>query len=74
MKSPKDKYRVQITFDEPQDGIGSVVIFTSDSEGYLVYLASRQAAGQPANVRIFENLKTYPEFDWKEIRNYTLNK
>lgn len=72
--SPKNRFRVQVTFDRPQPGIGSVVSYTSNSTKELISLAEAAAKGRPATLEIFENYEEYPRFDWRQVRSYPINR
>lgn len=73
LHSPKNRYHVEIHFPKPIK-LGSVVSFgTMTLEGIDDYIRKEWMCGQPsARVIIRENLKTYPEFEWKVVRNEDL--
>ena len=70
-KSPKNKYRATVTYSKALPGIGSVSSATANE---VVDLKSRvqfyidQAYRNKATcfITIYENLKKYPEFNWKK--------
>ena len=71
LRSPKAKFRGEINFETPREGIGSVVSFTSNSIDELKACLQPYA---PGRIRIFENKKTYPSFDWQLIESYDTEK
>lgn len=75
LHSPKNRYHVEIVFPEPLPNLGSVVSFgTMSLEGIDNYIRKYWMYGQPtAHVKIEENLKKYPEFDWHIVRNEDFN-
>lgn len=75
LHSPKNRYHVEVHFPEPLENLGSVVSFgTMNLDGIDNYIRRYWMYGQPTvHVIIRENLKTYPQFDWKEVRNENLN-
>ena len=70
LRSPKNRYRVEVHYPQPLDGVGSVVSFgTMSLEGIDDYIRRYWMNNQPkAYVVIRENKKTYPEFDWQTGR------
>lgn len=74
LHSPKNRYHVEIHFNQPLDGIGSVVSFgTMSLDGIDNYIRRYWMYGQQeVHIVIRENLKTYPSFDWKKIRDEKL--
>ena len=75
LHSPKNRYHVEVFFPEPLPNLGSVVSFgTMSLEGIDDYIRRYYMYQQPVvNVRITENLKKYPEFDWHIVRTFDLN-
>lgn len=69
MKSPKNKFYGQITFEKPRKEIGSVVSFTSNDIDALKTWLKRYA---PGHVTIKENKATYPSFDWQSVESYQI--
>lgn len=69
LRSPKAKFSGDIHFDTPHEGIGSVVLFTSNNIDELKEWLKPYA---PGHIRIFENKKTYPSFDWVLIESYEI--
>jgi hypothetical protein len=74
--SPKNPYRVEIVFNKPVKGLGSVVSFTAENLEGARNLAFSQVviAKMQAYIRIFLNKDQYPAFNWERICTYTLNK
>lgn len=74
LRSPKNRYHVEIHFQQPIDGIGNVTSFgTMSLEGVDDYIRKYWMYDQPVvRVIIRENMKTYPSFDWKTVRNEDL--
>lgn len=74
LHSPKNRYNVQVYFEQPIKGIGSVVSFgTMSIEGIDDEIRRYWMYGQPVvRVIIRENLKQYPAFEWVEVRNEDL--
>ena len=74
-KSPKNKYRASITYSKPLKGIGSASSATAnevvDLKSHIQYHID-QAHKNKATcfITIYENLKQFPKFDWKEIEKY----
>lgn len=69
--SPKNKFRGDITFPEPRKGVGSVISYTSNRIDELKAWLQSYA---PGHIRIYENKKTYPEFDWQIVESYDAEK
>lgn len=74
LRSPKNKFCGTINFDKPLIGLGSSVSYTADSIEQLKKDCENQAGKHPCHIVIKENMKPYPEFDWKTIETYNLNK
>lgn len=74
LHSPKNRYHVEVHFPEPLENLGSVVSFgTMNLVGIDNYIRRYWMYQQPeVHVIIRENLKTYPEFDWKVVRDEKL--
>ena len=73
--SPKNKYSGEIRFSKALEGIGSAWGVTANELELLKYrlqfyidLARKNKA--TCHIRIYENLKQYPDFDWVEIESY----
>ena len=75
LRSPKNRYFVQVNYPQPLEGIGSVVSFgTMSLEGIEDYIRKYWMNNQPTvYVVIRENKKQYPSFDWVEVRKFNLN-
>ena len=74
-KSPKNKYRASVTYSKALKGIGSANSATAnevvDLKSYIqFYIDQAHRNKATCFVRIYENLKKYPFFDWKEIEKY----
>ena len=74
LHSPKNRYHIEVHFNEPLEGLGSVVSFgTMNLDGIDDYIRRYWMYQQPeVHVIIRENLNTYPEFDWKVVRDEKL--
>lgn len=74
LHSPKNRYHVEVHYPKPLPKLGSVVSFgTMTIDGIDSYIRRYWMNNQPvARIIIRENLKTYPEFDWKTVRNEDL--
>ena len=74
MRSPKDKYYIEVHFDKPLKYIGSGVSFTTNDINDIdeVIKAYHMHGEKRVNVVIKENKKTYPEFKWEVISSYFL--
>lgn len=72
--SPKNKFRVELSFSTPQGEIGSVVGYTANSVEDCKALAIQQAGSGECLVTIYENKKEYPSFDWQKIESYKIIK
>lgn len=68
--SPKSKFRAEVNFDKASDTLGSTVSFTNNDIDVLKSVISSHGFKIPATVVIYENVKSYPEFDWKEVERY----
>ena len=74
-KSPKNKYRASVTYSKPLKGIGSVSSATANEIDILkshiqFYIDQAKKNKATCFIQIYENLKQYPKFDWKEIERY----
>lgn len=71
LHSPKNRYHVEIHFQQPLEGIGSVISFGVMSlEGIENYIRTTWMYGEnEVHLIICENLKQYPEFEWKVIHD-----
>lgn len=74
LHSPKNPFRMQIDYDKPIEGIGSVESYTGEKAEWLKSLAADRVriAGTHALITITENKKTYPQFDWQVVEKYEL--
>ena len=72
MRSPKHKFRAELNFPKPLEGVGSVVSYTGDDLELLKALVhdelKRYKSG--AHIVIRENKDVYPKFDWQIIESY----
>ena len=71
-RSPKAKYIAEVTLDEARGTIGGDS-YSGDSIDVVKHLAELFARGEGAYVRIEENRKHYPEFEWVCIESYKIN-
>ena len=74
-KSPKNKYRASVSYSKALKEIGSASSATAneidDLKAYIrFYIDQAHRNKATCFVQIYENLKKYPEFDWKEIQRY----
>ena len=74
-KSPKNKYRVEMNYGKPLDGIGSATSITTNSTDenqphIQHHIDQAKRNNTTLDVRWLENKKTYPEFEWEEIKKY----
>lgn len=79
MRSPKDKFYGEVTFEKPVKNIGSVVSHTADAVDSLIALLQDEAERIKCNnyhICIRENKKAYPQFEWVNIfeQNYSMDK
>lgn len=72
MRSPKNKFSVEASFDKPLKGLGSVVSLTAPTIEKARYYIERECdrLKTDAYIVIRENKKTYPEFDWVIAEKY----
>jgi hypothetical protein len=73
MRSPKNKFRVEITYGKALSGIGSVSSFTCnelDENHSMVAHHLEQAKKAKTSLLIVwkENKAEYPSFDWVEVK------
>ena len=75
MRSPKNKYHVEVYFEKPLKNIGSVVSFTTNDINDIneIIKAYHMHGEKRVNVVIKENKKTYPAFKWEVISSYYLS-
>lgn len=75
IRSPKNPFRVEINFAKALKELGSCVSFTATSIDECKNLAKQQVsiAKTKASVKIMQNLKTYPSFEWVNVESYALN-
>ena len=76
-KSPKNRFMAQITYSQPLPEIGSCSTVTANSidelkERVIFYTNQATKNNLTSNIRISENLKSYPEFEWVEKENYNV--
>ena len=74
-KSPKNKYRASVYYSKPIEGIGSGYSATAndieDLKAHIQFhIKQAQKNKTTCFITIFENLKKYPSFDWKEIEKF----
>lgn len=74
LHSPKNKFAVYINFDKPQKDFGSSVSYTAMTIEQCRSYAEQQSGEGKCTVRIRENKKEYPSFEWVEVEKYILNK
>jgi len=74
-QSPKNKYRVEASLTVASKDMGSVFSYTCNDTETLKWLVtdqlSRMKGWKECYVRIWENKKQYPEFDWQIVETYT---
>jgi hypothetical protein len=75
-KSPKNKIRAAITYSKPLKGIGSASSATANDVSVLkghiqFHIDQAHRNNTTCLITISENLKQYPDFDWKEIEKYS---
>lgn len=78
-QSPKNKFRAEVTYPKAIAGIGSVGsvgAMTLDDAKHLAqtFLIDTKNTPGEYSVRIRENKKEYPEFDWVDSVSYKVNK
>lgn len=77
MRSPKNKYFAEVTYNTPLDGIGSCSSVGAMEFGELksevsrLFVENARKAGG-AHVVIKENIKEYPCFEWETKEAYNL--
>ena len=74
-KSPKNKFRAEVTYSKALAEIGSTSSATAneieDLKKYIkLYIAQAHRNKATCLITISENLKQYPQFDWKQIEKY----
>lgn len=70
MRSPKDKFYGEVTFDKPVKNIGSVVSRTGDDLDSLKTILQNEAKRLKCgkyHILIRENKKVYPQFEWVKV-------
>ena len=77
-RSPKNRFRVELNYAQPIDGIGSASSFTCnemDEDHPMVQHHTEQAGrnGVALSVKWLENKATYPSFDWQESKRSTIH-
>lgn len=77
LRSPKNKYMVQMTYGKPIKEIGSSSTFTTDEVNKNHSMIKHHASQAKRNntdltVVWSENKETYPKFEWVEIEKYTI--
>lgn len=77
-RSPKNRFRVELNYAQPIDGIGSASSFTCnemDEDHPTLQHHTEQAwrNGVALSVKWLENMTTYPAFDWQELKSYTIH-
>lgn len=72
MRSPKHKFRAELSFPKPLEGVGSVVSYTGDDLELLKALVDDEVKRyrSSAYIVIRENKEKYPKFDWQIIERY----
>jgi len=76
-RSPKNRFRVELNYAQPVDGIGSAASFTCnemDEKHPMLQHHIEQAGrnGVALSVKWLENKATYPAFDWQDVKSYTI--
>lgn len=76
MHSPKNPYRVEIHYDKALKNLGSVSSFGGMTievvDGLAIGEVKRNKMG--AQIIVKHNVAGYPDFDWKEVKSYHVNK
>ena len=76
LHSPKNTYRVQINYDKPLKGLGSVTSYggmtIEQVESLAIGEVKRNKMG--AYITIMHNAAGYPNFDWHQIKAYHVDK
>lgn len=72
MRSPKHKFRAELNFPKPIEGVGSVVSYTDDDLDILKSLIDDELKRYKSNAHVVirENKEVYPKFDWQIIESY----
>jgi hypothetical protein len=75
LRSPKNKFRYELTYGKAISGIGSVTSFTSNdlsNQLPLIKHHSQQAKRNNTflNVEVFENKEIYPKINWVKIKSF----
>ena len=75
--SPKNKYRAQINYSEPLEGIGSVSSVTANTledvkQKTKHYIDQAKRSNVKCYILITENIFSYPAFNWKVVETYEL--
>lgn len=78
LRSPKNKFRIEFSYSKPLEGIGSSCSITSNdvekSSNFIDhYVQMAKQNNVSVTVTVKENKKVYPEFDWQQIDQYTVN-
>ena len=73
LRSPKNKFRYELTYGKSISGIGSDTSFTSNdlsNELPLIKHHTQQAKRNNTflNVEVFENKFNYPYFNWVKVK------
>ena len=71
--SPKNAYRVEVTFKVASPELGNVVSNTGSSLEEMRTRAQQLAGNRPSYVNIFHNELTFPQFNWVKVESYELN-
>ena len=74
-KSPKNRFNAQITFAMPLGSLGSsftITAMTIDELKNGIKFYTNQSKSE-CHVKIQENMKTYPEFEWVTVEEYDDN-
>lgn len=81
MRSPRNKFRVEINYDRALDTVGSVEAFgamTMEQVRAIVinHYATRRSNHPDitARVVVMENKATYPSFDWQQVAVWELGR
>lgn len=72
--SPKNKFRGELSFERPLDGIGSIMSYKAMTIDEIEQWADStvKAAKVNAYLVIEENKQTYPKFEWVKIIKRTI--
>jgi len=77
MKSPKNKFRYELTYGKPLKGISSTTSFTGnklDENHPMIKHHKEQAKRNKTTLKVvvLENKKNFPEFDWEKVKSFNI--